>query len=505
MMSDSTARPRGLLLPRQNRHRNLLDLSGLWDFQLDPGQAGESGGWPTALPNPRPIAVPCSWNDLFEDARDHLGPAWYSNEVWVPSGWQGQRVFLRVASANYAARVWVNGTPVTEHLGGHLPFVAEVTEALVWDRPNVVAIRVENLQWPDRVPPGPGPGGGGVAGVLGGYPATTYDFFPYAGLHRQVVLFSTPAKHIDDVTILTTIEGTDGVVKVRATIAGGLAGQGQVRLADQQAELSFGNGTAEATLRVPSARLWSPQDPHLYPLTVTLEDSGRVTDSYSLDIGIRTVEVRGDQLLLNGEPVFLKGFGKHEDFPLSGRALNLPMWIRDYELLRWIGANSYRTSHYPYAEEAMGLADRLGILVINEIPAVGLNFEDPQELTDQRLVQCLQQLRELITRDKNHPSTVMWNVANEPMGGVPMGGPENPRAAESGMAFFRRLYDEAHRLDGTRPVTLVGVQQGVREWHGIFDVVCVNGYYGWYSQSGRRAARHWPSSWTGCTGASASR
>jgi beta-glucuronidase len=278
------------------------------------------------------------------------------------------------------------------------------------------------------------------------------------------------------------------VVKVRATIAGGLAGQGQVRLADQQAELSFGNGTAEATLRVPSARLWSPQDPHLYPLTVTLEDSGRVTDSYSLDIGIRTVEVRGDQLLLNGEPVFLKGFGKHEDFPLSGRALNLPMWIRDYELLRWIGANSYRTSHYPYAEEAMGLADRLGILVINEIPAVGLNFEDPQELTDQRLVQCLQQLRELITRDKNHPSTVMWNVANEPMGGVPMGGPENPRAAESGMAFFRRLYDEAHRLDGTRPVTLVGVQQGVREWHGIFDVVCVNGYYGWYSQSGRLEA-----------------
>jgi beta-glucuronidase len=162
------------------------------------------------------------------------------------------------------------------------------------------------------------------------------------------------------------------------------------------------------------------------------------------------------------------------------------MWIRDYELLRWVGANSYRTSHDPYAEEAMRLADRLGVLVINEIPAVGLNFEDPDELTQQRLAQCLQQLRELIARDKNHPSTIMWNVANEPLGGPPMGaGPPVPKAVEAGMRFFRQIYTEAHRLDGTRPVTLVGVQGGVRDWHGLFDVVSINGYYGWYSQPGQ--------------------
>ena len=135
-------------------------------------------------------------------------------------------------------------------------------------------------------------------------------------------------------------------------------------------------------------------DPYLYPLTVTLTDGQGVTDAYTLDIGIRTVEVRGDQLLLNGEPIKLTGFGRHEDFPLSGRGLNLPMWIRDYELLKWVGANSYRTSHYPYAEEAMQLADRLGILVINEIPAVGLNFEDAEEHTQQRLAQCQKQLRD---------------------------------------------------------------------------------------------------------------
>jgi glycosyl hydrolase family 2 len=119
--------------------------------------------------------VPCSWNDLFEDARDYLGLAWYRHEAYVPSAWRGQRVFLRVGSANYAAKVWINGTVVAEHFGGHLPFVADVTDQLTWNQPNIIAIAVENKQLPERVPPGPGPAGAGVAGVLGGYPATTYD------------------------------------------------------------------------------------------------------------------------------------------------------------------------------------------------------------------------------------------------------------------------------------------------------------------------------------------
>jgi beta-glucuronidase len=477
----------GLLYPQQNQVRNLLDLSGLWQFQLDPHEVGETQGWFRALPAPRLIAVPCSWNDLFDDARDYLGLAWYWHQVYVPSAWRGQRVFLRIGSANYATKVWVNGTVVAEHLGGHLPFVADVTDQLAWDRTNIIAITVENKQLPERVPPGPGPAGGGVAGVLGGFPATTYDFFPYAGVHRPVVLYAVPAAaHIDDVTVLTTIDGSDGVIQVTVATAGAYAGRGKARLHDLEADLDFRAGAAEATVRIPAARLWSPQDPHLYPLTITLTDGQHTTDVYTLDIGIRTVAVRGDQLLLNGQPITLTGFGKHEDFPLSGRGLHLPMWIRDYELLKWVGANSYRTSHYPYAEEAMLLADRLGVLVINEIPAVGLHFEDPEELTQQRLAQCLQQLRELITRDKNHPSTILWNVANEPLGGPPLGtAPPAPRAVESGLRFFRRLYAEAHRLDGTRPVTLVGVQGGVRDWHGIFDVVCVNAYYGWYTQFGQ--------------------
>ena len=471
---------RGLLFPQQNLRRNVFDTSGLWQFQLDPAEEGEAKGWFNALPAPRPIPVPCSWNDLFDDARDYLGLAWYRTELFVPAAWKAERVFLRVGSANYAAKVWVNGTLVAQHLGGHLPFVADVTRQISWDRPNVIAIAVENKQLIDRVPPGPGEGGGGVAGVLGGFPLTTYDFFPYAGLHRAVTLYTVPSTaHIDDLTVTTSLDGKDGVVKLAVAAAGKYAGTGKATVGGVEADLRFRDGTADATLRIPA-------DPHLYPLAITLTDGHGVTDSYALDVGIRTIAVRGDQLLLNGQPIKLTGFGMHEDFPIHGKGLDLPVWVRNFELLKWAGANSFRTSHYPYAEEAMQLADRLGFLVINEIPAVGLNFEDPPAATAARLDQCKRQIRELIARDKNHPSTILWAVANEPMAGPLLGkGQPVPAAVEAGMKFFRELVGETRGLDPTRPVTIVGVQGGPPEWFDLVDVVSINRYYGWYVLGGR--------------------
>ena len=127
----------------------------------------------------------------------------------------------------------------------------------------------------------------------------------------------------------------------------------------------------------PDARFWWTEDPHLYQATVTLVDAdGQVADVYALPVGIRTVQATAEGLLLNGKPVYLKGFGRHEDFFASGRGLNVPLLIKDYALLKWIGANSYRTSHYPYSEEEMMMADRQGILIIDEIPAVSMTFED---------------------------------------------------------------------------------------------------------------------------------
>jgi beta-galactosidase/beta-glucuronidase len=474
-----------LLLPQQNAHRNLMELGGFWQFQLDPEDAGAKGQWHGGLPSPRLIAVPSSWNDIFDDAANYLGPAWYLREVWVPAAWRGRRVFLYFGSVNYTAEVWINGAPLGGHLGGHLPFAFDVTSHLAWERANLIAVRAENIQTTTRVPPG-----GETRGFFTGYPATHYDFFPYAGIERQVQLVALPEYYIEDVTVTTKIEGA-GVVSVKAQASGEWSGTGKVQLGMGagaiHAPLDFSGGRAEATLRVPGAVFWSPETPHLYPLQVTLAARDAPLDSYSLDIGIRTIEVRGpmaEDFLLNGKPIFLKGFSRHEDFPISGRGLNLPVTVRDAELLKWVGANSFRTSHYPYSPECMELADRYGFLVIDEIPAVGMTFSDGEANIQKRLDQCLRDIDDLVARDKNHPSVIAWSVANEPGLGSIAPGHSRSDAVAAGAAFFTELLGHARQLD-SRPATFTTVQGGPFEWTALCDFACLNAYFGWYSYVGR--------------------
>ena len=483
-----------MLYPQQNDQRNLLNLSGFWDFKLDPDEIGADENWHSGLESPRTIAVPGSWNEQFDDAYHHLGMAWYlRDDVYIPSAWQGQKIMLRVGSANYWAQVWVNGQIAGEHSGGHLPFAFDISELVKWDEPNIIAIQVENHLKPNRIPAGNLPSRGGLGGspLGGGYPAATFDFYPYAGIHRPVILYSLPQAHIEDVTVATDIDGTTGIVSVTVKQSGdGTVGQVQM-VGDAEvasAELAFADGVAEATLEVTDANFWSMNSPYLYDLIITLQDGEKVVDRYTLEVGIRTIEVNGTQLLLNGEPVYLKGFGRHEDFYASGRGLNQPLIVKDYSLLKWVGANSYRTAHYPYSEEEMRMADREGILIIDEIPAVSLNFFGSDEDIETRLAMCKQQLEELIARDKNHPSVIMWSVANEPFGGMiaRMINPEIPdNYNDTGQNFLGQLIDLAHELDSTRPATLVGIMGGPAEWIDLADVLLINRYYGWYMQTGR--------------------
>jgi beta-glucuronidase len=200
-----------------------------------------------------------------------------------------------------------------------------------------------------------------------------------------------------------------------------------------------------------------------------------------LRIGVRTIEVKGDQLLLNSKPVFLTGFGKHEDFPIHGRGLDVPVIVRDFELLKWVGANSFRTSHYPYSDEAMQLADQYGLLVIAETPAVSLDFVESADVIETRHRQHSQALSELVARDKNHPCVILWSIANEPGLSVAMGTGGDPKPMiERGTKYFQPLFEYARARDGTRPVVLVSVGSGPDEWVGLGDIICTNLYYGWY-------------------------
>lgn len=472
-----------MLYPIQNDTRNLFDLSGIWNFRADPDEIGEREGWQQGLTDARPMAVPGSWNEQYEDLFNYLGLGWYVRRAFVPAAWRGQRIFIRAGSACYFGTVYINGVKAGAHEGGHLPFAFEITDLVKWGEENTFAISVENHLQPTRVPSGNMPS---PLGAFGSFPRTTFDFFPFAGLHRPVVLYSVPQTFIEDVTVITHIAGDAGVVTVTARLNAQADAQGSVLLSDGvtsvRANIAFHNGAGEAMLRVPNARLWSDTDPHLYDLTI---EAG--ADRYSLKVGIRTVAVRDGQILLNGKPVKMNGFGRHEDFFASGKGLNLPLLVKDYQLMRWAGANSYRTSHYPYSEEEMQLADREGFFIIDEIPAVSLQFESDENAAA-RLRMCLQQTDELIARDKNHPSVLMWCVANEPMPANLRIASADAKAADPSVArgkqFLETLLRRTRELDATRLATVVTVMGGPDSWMEQCDVVCINRYWGWYVLGG---------------------
>ncbi|NLX59162.1 MAG: beta-glucuronidase [Phycisphaerae bacterium] len=468
-----------MLYPQENAYREHRELSGFWQYRFDAGEQGRQRNWPKGFEPEGDMPVPASWNELFCDQarRDFLGTCWYQRSVFVPASWQGRRVVLRIGSACYRAEAWVNGRSVGTHEGGHLPFELAVDEHLAFGAANLVVIAVNATLDRDTLPPGNlGAAAEGHSTLRKPHPDVEFDFFPYGGIHRPVSLCAQPVHHIADVRVDTDIDGTVGRLDVMVRTAGRGADTVRLRVAGQETACPLDGDRAAATVRIPEARFWSPASPHLYALTVQLCTGERVVDEYTLNVGIRTVEVTETQILLNGKPIYLRGFGKHEDFPVLGKGLNHAVLVKDFELMRWVGANSFRTTHYPYAEEVLDMADRLGVLVISETPAVGINFEYD---TSTLLGKHKSVVEDWIARDRNHPSVVMWCLANEPRSDKPSSKP-----------YFAELIEHARRLDASRPMTVVtcdGEWVGRGECHvmELCDVICINRYYGWYVGGGR--------------------
>jgi beta-glucuronidase len=241
---------------------------------------------------------------------------------------------------------------------------------------------------------------------------------------------------------------------------------------------------AKGSLKIGNVRLWEPGNAYLYTLECRARDSAAGTeDVYRESFGVRTVRVTETQFLINGKPFYFQGCCKHEDMDMKGRGLDHAVNIKDFNLMRWLGANSFRTSHYPYSEEIMQMADRAGFVVIDEVPAVGMRSENPalptyseERISSRTLAHHLRVMRELIQRDKNHPCVVMWSIANEPI-------VNEVKAGE----YFKVVADETRRLDPTRPVTLVTGDVNPPEKCYPFqhvDVMCINRYHSWYSDPG---------------------
>jgi beta-glucuronidase len=482
-----------MLRTRETPTRERKCLDGLWRFALDPdGHGRQQGWWKERLVAGREIPVPASFNDVFAsaEARNHVGDVWYQTCTRVPERWRGQRIVLRFDAATHTAVVWIGETQVMEHEGGYTPFEADVSEVVDPGAEVQITAVVNNVLTWHTIPPGI------VVETQDGVrrQQVFHDFFNYAGLHRSVWLYTTPRSYVADVAVVTDVNGSSGSVGYAVETAGGEV-EVVVALRDADGgEVARATG-AKGELSVEDVRPWQPGEGYLYSLTVELHgDGGALVDSYSLPVGIRTVRVDGTRFLINEKPFYFRGFGKHEDAAVRGKAHDNAFMVHDFALLEWLGANSFRTSHYPYAEEVLEYADRHGIVVIDETPAVGINSglaagvfgAEPHPTFSEDTINEVTQdahrraIRELIARDKNHPCVVLWSIANEPESVTP-----------ASRAYFEPLAAEARQLDPTRPIGFANVMDSTPDRDVItdlFDVVMLNRYYGWYANPGDLAA-----------------
>jgi beta-glucuronidase len=397
------------------------------------------------------LAVPGDWNSQRPELLLYEGTIWYERSFGydLPAK---RRAFLHFGGANYEARVYLNGNELGVHLGGFTPFAYEVTDQLRGDS-NDLVVKVDNKRRRE------------------GVPTLNTDWWNYGGLTRKVRVIEVPDTFIRDyvvqlspaqpdrVTGWVQLDGPEAKQAVTVRIPGADVEHEVQTDVDGYASFSF-----SADLR-----RWSPDDPHLYEVLVESR-TDRVIDQ----IGFRTVTTRASQVLLNGEPIFLRGISIHEEAPLRGGrahhvddARTLLGWARE------LGCNFVRLAHYPHNENMVREADRMGLLVWSEIPVYWTILWDNPET----FALAMRQLEEMIARDRNRASVVIWSVANE-----------TPRTP-SRLTFLNRLIDRTRELDGTRLVS--AATELSYEANRVIvddplaaslDVIGANEYVGWYGR-----------------------
>ena len=476
-----------MLYPVLNAKRKRYSLDGIWNFK----QGEYAPGLDKQLSSEELMVVPSSFNDVAVESekRYFIGDNWYERTFAVPSFESNEELVLRFGSVTHQAKVYVNGQLLGEHVGGFTPFEVGIPEELINGNELLISVCANNILDHTTLPVGNYSEEVLPDGSVKKKVVENFDFFNYAGIQRPVQLLVLPKAHIEDIVVTYDVHENDATVKVavKHTANGGTA---KVTLLDENGEV-VAKGEAESKLEIANVRRWEVLDAYLYTAKVELFAGEELVDEYEELFGVRTIRVENGQFLVNDKPVYFKGFGKHEDSYVNGRGFNEAVNLMDLNLMKSIGANSFRTAHYPYSEEMMRLSDRMGFLVIDEVPAVGLfaNFtaaldlvgggknslktwEFYETMENHKLV-----LRELVARDKNHACVVLWSVANEPDG-----------AGEGADKYFEPLVKYVKELDPQkRPTTVVNIMMATPECDLIspyIDVLCLNRYFGWYVNHG---------------------
>jgi beta-glucuronidase len=458
-------------------HRTLINdfgrqrepLDGEWSFAVDQYDSFLRLRWfeerekdPEGRPLPRDynfeaweqMPVPSCWNMRKSEYLLYEGTAVYTRTFPYARALgrdaRRSRVFLKVGAANYECFVFLNKRCLGSHLGGSTPFFVEVTPHLLPD--NRISLVVNNRRESFHVP------------------ADNTDWFNYGGLYRSVELIYVPETFIKTYQVSLVPGGRFGALRAMVDLDGSDAeGEATLRIPELAVETRFavskGLGACELEAY---PKLWSPESPKLYNVEISYS-GGSVTDVVRDRVGFREIATRGTSLLLNGKPIYLRGVSCHEDSVENGKAVS-PSEIRGMlETARELGCNFLRLAHYPHAEEAARMADELGMLLWEEIPVYwAIDFANPETFAD-----AYNQLSELVLRDRNRASVILWSVGNE-----------NPDSDER-LSFMSRLASRARELDPTRLVTAACLwdTRNMRIADRLaehLDVPGINEYYGWY-------------------------
>lgn len=476
-----------MLYPVLNAKRKRYSLDGVWNFK----QGEYVPGVDPRLSTEDLMVVPSSFNDVAVESekRYFIGDNWYERTFAVPSFESDEELVLRFGSVTHQAKVYVNGQLLGEHIGGFTPFEVRIPEELTREKELLISVCANNILDHTTLPVGNYSEEELPDGTVKKKVSENFDFFNYAGIQRPVQLLVLPKARIEDIVVTYDVHGNDATVKVvvEHTANGGTA---KVTLLDEDGEV-VAKSEAGAELEIVNVRRWEVLDAYLYTAKVELFTGDELVDEYEELFGVRTVRVEKGQFLVNDKPIYFKGFGKHEDSYVNGRGFNEAVNLMDLNLMKNMGANSYRTAHYPYSEEMMRLSDRMGFLVIDEVPAVGLfanftaalsmNRGETKPIKTWEFYQTMENhklaLKELVARDKNHACVVLWSVANEPDG-----------AGEGADKYFEPLVKYVKELDPQkRPTTVVNIMMATPEQDLIsplIDVLCLNRYYGWYLNHG---------------------
>lgn len=402
------------------------------------------------------MAVPSSMNDIVVDrnVKDYIGKVLFETEFSFPVN-PLKKYYLYIGATSHKSEIYLNGNYIGKTINGYYPVELLLNDL---EEVNRITIIIDNRLSFQTFP---------VGTIENGKQIINHDFYNFTGIHRDVLILEKPQKCIEDIIISTVVD--DDYHKIKVDIFGDCSNI-TYHILDKDDNEVLVSKTSDIYLENPL--LWSPENPYLYKVKVTTS-----TDSYTQKFGIRKIEVTDKEILLNDKAVYLKGFGMHEDSFILGKGNSPAVNIRNFELLKWINANSFRTSHYPYADDWYDLADEYGYLVIDEVPAVGMNWWNDC-FTDDR-INCesaelhKELIRQLIARDKNHPCVIMLSVANE------AGTHE-----ERGRTYFTDIVNYARSITKL-PITIVEFS---KYWDSLIgdlvDVISLNRYYGWYEQHG---------------------